>query len=214
MLMPSCCRAMWAVLVLLLALSSGALSLDLLNMCMDAKHHKAEPGPEGQLYNQVMNSNVPQTMLLFSSKVADPETGLKQKCVRLNSIKWPLSPLPLSQCAPWRDNACCTANTSEEAHADNSYLYNFNWDHCGAMSEECRKHFIQDTCFYECSPHLGPWIQTVCIMHLCSHSLLYVCTYNTRWQHQKLKGRLRDLTKSPYQYSLLPLIHVIIAIKR
>ncbi|XP_030601067.1 folate receptor isoform X1 [Archocentrus centrarchus] len=107
---------MWSVLTLLLALSSGAMSLDKLNMCMDAKHHKTEPGPEGELYKQ---------------------------------------------CSPWRENACCTANTTEEAHEDTSYLYNFNWNHCGAMSQECKKHFIQDTCFYECSPHLGPWIQPV-----------------------------------------------------
>uniref|UniRef100_A0AAY4EMM0 Folate receptor-like domain-containing protein n=2 Tax=Denticeps clupeoides TaxID=299321 RepID=A0AAY4EMM0_9TELE len=64
-----------------------------------------------------------------------------------------------NQCTPWRDNACCTANTSQGAHDDNSYLYNFNWNHCGTMSDACKKHFIQDTCFYECSPHLGPWIQ-------------------------------------------------------
>ncbi|XP_062873256.1 folate receptor isoform X1 [Trichomycterus rosablanca] len=63
------------------------------------------------------------------------------------------------QCSPWHENACCTANTSAEAHEDNSYLYNFNWNHCGTMSDKCKSHFIQDTCFYECSPHLGPWIQ-------------------------------------------------------
>ena len=76
--------------------------------------------------------------------------------------------LPLSvQCAPWRDNACCTANTSEQAHADDSYLYNFNWNHCGVMSSQCKKHFTQDTCFYECSPHLGPWIQKVVCVCVC-----------------------------------------------
>ncbi|NP_001135337.1 folate receptor precursor [Salmo salar] len=107
---------MWWVLVLLLSLASRAQSLEKLNMCMDAKHHKKEPGAEGQLYQQ---------------------------------------------CAPWKDNACCTANTSTEAHDDNSYLYNFNWNHCGVMTPKCKKHFIQDTCFYECSPHLGPWIQQV-----------------------------------------------------
>ncbi|XP_048838205.1 folate receptor [Brienomyrus brachyistius] len=100
-----------------LALVSMAVSQkDLLNMCMNAKHHKTDPGPEGVLYKQ---------------------------------------------CSPWKDNACCTANTSEQAHSDNSYLYNFEWNHCGIMSEACKKHFIQDTCFYECSPHLGPWIQMV-----------------------------------------------------
>ncbi|XP_055487506.1 LOW QUALITY PROTEIN: folate receptor alpha-like, partial [Leucoraja erinacea] len=65
------------------------------------------------------------------------------------------------QCEPWRDNACCTANTSVHAHNDQSHLYNFNWNHCGIMTEKCKRHFIQDTCFYECSPNLGPWIQQV-----------------------------------------------------
>lgn len=91
------------------------------------------------------------------------------------------------QCAPWRENACCTANTSEEAHNDNSYLYYFNWNHCGAMSPKCKKHFIQDTCFYECSPHLGPWIQSVCIVEV------YLWNSNTRWQQKHLtkNGKLK-----------------------
>ncbi|KAF4085701.1 hypothetical protein AMELA_G00098030 [Ameiurus melas] len=104
----------WLVFTMLLSFPISSFSLEKLNMCMDAKHHKTEPGPEGELYQQ---------------------------------------------CAPWRENACCTAKTSAEAHEDNSYLYNFNWNHCGVMSKKCKKHFIQDTCFYECSPHLGPWIQ-------------------------------------------------------
>ncbi|XP_014737601.1 PREDICTED: folate receptor alpha-like [Sturnus vulgaris] len=105
---------MAAVLALLLLVAWPAATQDsVLNICMDAKHHKTEPGPEGQLYGQ---------------------------------------------CVLWKDNACCTANTSMEAHEDQSYLYNFNWDHCGAMPEKCKRHFIQDTCLYECSPNLGPWI--------------------------------------------------------
>lgn len=52
---------MWSILTLLLALSSGGMSLDKLNMCMDAKHHKTEPGPEGELYKQVMNANMALT---------------------------------------------------------------------------------------------------------------------------------------------------------
>ncbi|XP_072432852.1 folate receptor isoform X1 [Chiloscyllium punctatum] len=65
------------------------------------------------------------------------------------------------QCEPWKDNACCRANTTLEAHNDQSHLYNFNWNHCGIMTEKCKRHFIQDTCLYECSPNLGPWIVTV-----------------------------------------------------
>ncbi|XP_077154986.1 folate receptor alpha-like isoform X1 [Ranitomeya variabilis] len=65
------------------------------------------------------------------------------------------------QCEAWKDKACCTTNTSHAAHQDQSYLYSFDWNHCGMMSEQCKKHFIQDTCFYECSPNLGPWIEQV-----------------------------------------------------
>lgn len=133
----SCCRTMWLLLVFTLV--SGALCEDKLNMCMDAKHHKTEPGPEGQLYLQV----------------SDGTGGTR---VFLAVVTDGCSP---PQCAPWKDNACCTANTSAEAHEDHSYLYNFNFSHCGDMTPKCMKHFTQDTCFYECSPHLGPWIQPV-----------------------------------------------------
>lgn len=133
---------MWLLLVF--TLLSGALSEDKLNMCMDAKHHKSEPGPEGKLYQQVSDgAGAPGCFLMLITDGCSP----------------PPSP---PQCAPWKDNACCTANTSSEAHQDNSYLYNFNFNHCGDMTPKCMKHFIQDTCFYECSPHLGPWIQPVC----------------------------------------------------
>ncbi|XP_058543873.1 folate receptor alpha-like [Neofelis nebulosa] len=89
---------------------------ELLNVCMDAKHHKEKPSPEDELHEQ---------------------------------------------CSPWKKNSCCFANTSREAHKDISYLYRFNWDHCGQMAPACKQHFIQDTCLYECSPNLGPWIQQV-----------------------------------------------------
>ncbi|XP_074069967.1 sperm-egg fusion protein Juno [Macrotis lagotis] len=65
------------------------------------------------------------------------------------------------QCSLWQDNACCTLNTTMETHLDMSSLYNFNFGHCTVMTPSCRKHFIQDSCFYECSPNLGPWIQEV-----------------------------------------------------
>ncbi|XP_058401705.1 folate receptor gamma-like [Diceros bicornis minor] len=89
---------------------------DLLNVCMDAKHHKTKPGPEDKLHDQ---------------------------------------------CSPWKKNACCSVSTSRELHKDTSLLYNFTWDHCGKMEPACKRHFIQDTCLYECSPNLGPWIQQV-----------------------------------------------------
>lgn len=42
------------VLLVLLAASVVMPAKDpLLNICMDAKHHKTKPGPEGMLYGQV-----------------------------------------------------------------------------------------------------------------------------------------------------------------
>ncbi|XP_053165622.1 folate receptor alpha-like isoform X2 [Hemicordylus capensis] len=110
--------AQWMMLGLLAVVTAVVAKQKeaVLNMCMDGKHHKSEPGPEDALHQQ---------------------------------------------CSPWKDNACCTVKTSEEAHKDQSYLYNFTWDHCGTMSPKCKKHFIQDTCLYECSPNLGPWVNQV-----------------------------------------------------
>jgi len=48
-------KAMWGRVIVLLALTRVALSLDKLNTCMDAKHHKAEPSLEGKLYMQVQH---------------------------------------------------------------------------------------------------------------------------------------------------------------
>nr|XP_033803574.1 folate receptor alpha-like [Geotrypetes seraphini] len=105
---------MWWIFLWLSVASLECASKDLINICMDAKHHKSKPGKEDDLHGQ---------------------------------------------CTPWKDNACCAVNTTVEAHKNVSYLYDFNWNHCGIMSEKCKAHFIQDTCFYECSPNLGPWIQ-------------------------------------------------------
>ncbi|KAM4796196.1 folate receptor gamma-like [Rhinophrynus dorsalis] len=110
-------RVMQQSFILLASVMSVAFAAqNYMDICMDGKHQKTDPGPEDSLHGQ---------------------------------------------CTPWKDKSCCTVATSQEAHKDQSYLYNFNWDHCGTMSPECKKHFIQDTCFYECSPNLGPWIQAV-----------------------------------------------------
>ena len=68
------------------------------------------------------------------------------------------------QCTPWKDHACCTANTTLDIHEIN--MYNFTFDHCQEeigvpMSDACRKHFNQDNCFYECEPHIGFWVVEV-----------------------------------------------------
>uniref|UniRef100_A0A2K5QH49 Folate receptor-like domain-containing protein n=1 Tax=Cebus imitator TaxID=2715852 RepID=A0A2K5QH49_CEBIM len=73
----------------------------------------------------------------------------------------------LSQCHPWRENACCSTNTSQEAHKDISYLYNFNWNHWREMAPAYKRHFIQDTCLYECSPNLDWHKERVLDVPLC-----------------------------------------------
>ncbi|CAG0881905.1 unnamed protein product [Darwinula stevensoni] len=71
-------------------------------------------------------------------------------------------------CEPWRNRACCTHNTTVELH--NLDMYGFQFNHCpkvgeGRLSPECVKHFMQDLCFYECSPNVGPWVIEVCSLN-------------------------------------------------
>lgn len=67
-------------------------------------------------------------------------------------------------CTPWQNHSCCTWNISSQIHQDGSLsLYGMIWDQCPGyrnMSEKCKQHFMRDTCFYQCSPNLGPWIVT------------------------------------------------------
>ena len=65
----------------------------------------------------------------------------------------------LVECTPWKARSCCTPATVQELQkTGNAVLYNFRWDHCGNLSSQCYRFMIQDSCFYECSPNVGPWI--------------------------------------------------------
>lgn len=98
--------------------------------------------------------------------VANNGHALLDKCVSSRNHKWKPGPegkaLKGLHCDPWSSHSCCTWNTSAQIHDDGVLsLYNMVWDQCpenSNMSEGCRKFFKQDTCFYECSPYLGPWI--------------------------------------------------------
>uniref|UniRef100_A0A2I3G994 Folate receptor beta n=1 Tax=Nomascus leucogenys TaxID=61853 RepID=A0A2I3G994_NOMLE len=92
----------WMPLLLLLVwvatMCSAQDRTDLLNVCMDAKHHKTKPGPEDKLHDQVWTPPA---------------------CTTLTGIT----------VARWSPPASATSS--------------------------------RDTCLYECSPNLGPWIQQV-----------------------------------------------------
>ncbi|XP_001641831.2 folate receptor gamma [Nematostella vectensis] len=66
-------------------------------------------------------------------------------------------------CTPWIDHACCKSNTTKHIESDGTItLYRMRWDQCPqkrAMSAKCKRFFEMDTCFYECSPYLRPWIE-------------------------------------------------------
>jgi len=66
------------------------------------------------------------------------------------------------QCSPWKERSCCTHSTTYKAHTTN--MYNFDVDHCAnvkPMSDKCKTHFMQDLCFFECEPNVGPWTAKV-----------------------------------------------------
>ncbi|XP_077983974.1 folate receptor gamma-like [Glandiceps talaboti] len=63
------------------------------------------------------------------------------------------------QCTQWSDRSCCFSNVSEAIH-DDGVWHDINWYHCGseALSTSCHKFMVQDSCFYECTPNVGPWL--------------------------------------------------------
>ncbi|KAL3878151.1 hypothetical protein ACJMK2_030522 [Sinanodonta woodiana] len=67
----------------------------------------------------------------------------------------------MDKCKPWKNRSCCTKEVTELLHINNTW-YNFDWNHCGQpLSDRCRARFIEDLCFYECSPNVGPWLVKV-----------------------------------------------------
>lgn len=68
----------------------------------------------------------------------------------------------LGHCQPWTNHSCCTKDTASKIEADGIFsLYSMVLDQCPkikTMSDKCKRHFKKDTCFYECSPNLAPWI--------------------------------------------------------
>ncbi|OPL20837.1 folate alpha receptor, partial [Mytilus galloprovincialis] len=61
------------------------------------------------------------------------------------------------QCAEWKERNCCYENTTKSLQKPEPWQ-NFNLNHCGQLSPMCRGHFLQNFCFYECSPNVGPWL--------------------------------------------------------
>ncbi|XP_013420318.1 folate receptor gamma [Lingula anatina] len=62
-----------------------------------------------------------------------------------------------AECTPWKNRACCHKKTTEELH-QNATWYKFTWGHCEPLSDMCKRYFVRDLCFYECSPNVGPWL--------------------------------------------------------
>lgn len=62
----------------------------------------------------------------------------------------------MTECHPWKNNACCKSETVKSAEALNTgYGPGFQWDRCGPMSDACQRFFVQEACLYECEPAAG-----------------------------------------------------------
>ncbi|RUS91079.1 hypothetical protein EGW08_001104 [Elysia chlorotica] len=66
-------------------------------------------------------------------------------------------------CSPWAARSCCTEETALDIHTNSTWL-NFDWNHCAPLSAQCREYFIMDSCFYSCSPNVGPWLVEVSVI--------------------------------------------------
>lgn len=184
---------MLVVLALLLALCSGALSLDKLNMCMDAKHHKVKPGPEGQLYLQVMNIYVPRYLRYNKSN----------ECNVLSQLKCLITLPHTIQTQGWKQLKLTPSLLSSVLHGVKTHVVR--------PTPAQKPTTINPTCTTSTGITVEPWALTArnissrtlastsahhtwdpgykqCVLCFCAINLLSVWIYNTRWQHKKLKG--------------------------
>ncbi|KAL3922030.1 MAG: hypothetical protein SGILL_002426 [Bacillariaceae sp.] len=62
----------------------------------------------------------------------------------------------MTECHPWKNNACCDSTTVQSADAlNNAYGEGYRWDRCGPMSQACERFFVMEACLYECEPSAG-----------------------------------------------------------
>eukprot|EP00656_Telonema_subtile_P037281 TRINITY_DN4146_c0_g1_i1.p1 TRINITY_DN4146_c0_g1~~TRINITY_DN4146_c0_g1_i1.p1 ORF type:complete len:338 (+),score=65.83 TRINITY_DN4146_c0_g1_i1:115-1128(+) len=59
------------------------------------------------------------------------------------------------ECHPWKSGSCCTKDTANATFLLHGYGEEWRWDRCGKLSPACERFFVQEACFYECSPHIG-----------------------------------------------------------
>jgi len=62
----------------------------------------------------------------------------------------------MTECIPFRENACCYESTVRSDHALNvEYGNSYKWNRCGPISPQCERFFVQEDCMYECDPNIG-----------------------------------------------------------
>ncbi|KAK3596055.1 hypothetical protein CHS0354_032584 [Potamilus streckersoni] len=63
------------------------------------------------------------------------------------------------ECLAWKHNTCCYANLTRELLENEVLgLYNWTYDVCGNISDQCRRYILQEECFYQCEPNVVKWI--------------------------------------------------------
>lgn len=115
--------------------------------------------------------------LVASSAIAVPDNthfnadGVVDKCYLndkhkdeddfLGNVAHPeYDPGDFTVCQPWKERSCCkpeTVNTVDTIK--NLYGPRWIWDKCGALSPACDKFYLEESCFYECSPNAGLYRQ-------------------------------------------------------
>jgi len=62
------------------------------------------------------------------------------------------------ECHPWQKKTCCTADFTKEFKANQTRnLYNHDWNRCKKLSSSCERFWMNQECFYQCSPYVYKW---------------------------------------------------------
>lgn len=101
------------------------------------------------------NPNDATTSRRIASDLHAPDYDNIDVCHLQSGHKQIPGPEPmLTDCHPWKGNACCSDIYSAE-YLKELYGPRYRWDKCGTLSQECEHFFVMQACFYQCDANAG-----------------------------------------------------------
>lgn len=82
-------------------------------------------------------------------------------------------PQEFDECQSWEDQACCSAEVTRIINEERAVgLYNFTWDLCGTLSQECETFIKVCSCCRKPFLKVPACHEEICVLSSLEHSLV------------------------------------------